>query len=301
MFSMLLENMQDSPLVDILTSVADVCIVAFLIYRVLLVIKDTRAFQVLVGLLLVALVYGVSTTFQMHTLTWILEQFFPSLILIIIILFQDDIRRGLARVGKNPFLMSLKRAVEAEFLGELVKATSSMAKKKIGALIVVERETKLKAWIESGVMIDGKVNKEVITSIFLPTSPIHDGAVVIRNGRLLAAGVILPLTQDPRISRTLGTRHRAAIGISEVTDALVIVVSEEDGSINLVVGGNLDRDLDPAALRQKLGDAYRTEVIETPAKTRVPTRPPAPLGEHAAEPKSESKPVAGPSAESLVK
>ena len=272
---------------DSLLAALDISIVAYLLYRVLLVIKDTRAFQILIGLLLVAMIYMVSHVFKLYTLNWILKQFFNPFILIIIILFQDDIRRGLARVGKNPFFSGLKRAAEAEFLGELVNASESLAKKKIGGLIVVERETKLAEWNESGIELDAKVSKEVLTSIFLPTSPIHDGAVVIHEGRLVSAGVILPLTQDPRVSKALGTRHRAAIGITEISDALVIVVSEEDGSINLVLAGQIEKDLEPAQLRKRLGEVYRTALEDLSTSQASRPIPPAVVQTEIAEIREE--------------
>lgn len=265
---------------ELLVGAFDVLIVAFLIYQVLLIIKDTRAFQVLIGLLLVALIWAVSEPLQLYTLNWILHQFLAPLVLIIVILFQDDIRRGLARVGKSSFLTGLRKAQEAEFLGQLVKATVRLSKKKIGALIVLEREVRLKHWLDSGILIDAKVTQEMITSVFLPTSPIHDGALVIRSGRLLAAGVILPLTQDPRVSRALGTRHRAALGVTELTDAIVIVVSEEDGSISVVEAGRIERDLDAEGLRRSLEQAFRADLEEpeeeAPPRPQVPA---IPLGE----------------------
>ena len=274
--SVLTDSVADGTLRDVVVAFLDVAIVAYLVYRILLVLKDTRAFQVLIGLLLIALIYIFSTFFQLYTLNWILKQFLSPLILIIIILFQDDIRRGLARVGKNPFF---RRVQDAEYLGELVTTASSLARKKIGALIVVEREAKLKAWLESGIEVDAKITKEVLTSMFLPTSPVHDGAVVIRHGRVLAAGVILPLTQYQRISKTLGTRHRAALGISEVTDAIVIVVSEEDGSISLVTAGNMQRALEGSELRKAISAAFQLDVEQEVAKERAPAPAPTPLGE----------------------
>ena len=282
--SVLTDSVADGTFRDVVVAFLDVTIVAYLVYRILLVLKDTRAFQVLIGLLLIALIYIFSEFFQLYTLNWILKKFLSPLIVIIIILFQDDIRRGLARVGKNPFF---RRVQEAEYLGELVTTATSLARKKIGALIVVEREAKLKAWLESGVEVDAKITKEVLTSIFLPTSPVHDGAVVIRHGRVLAAGVILPLTQDQRISKALGTRHRAALGISEVTDAIVIVVSEEDGSISLVTAGNLQRDLDGVDLRKAISEAFQLDVEQEVAKERAPAPAPTPLGEATKEVKDK--------------
>lgn len=244
---------------EIVAATVDVSIVGYLIYRVLLVIKDTRAFQMLIGLLIVTLAYLVSPYLKLYTLNWILDEFLSPFILIVIILFQEDIRRGLARVGKAPLFGGIKRAAQAEALESLARACVSLAKKKIGALIVLERDVRLTEYVESGVPIDARVATELLTSIFLPTSVIHDGAVVVSRDRLIAAGVILPLSQDPNLSRALGTRHRAAIGITETTDAVALVVSEEEGSISYVQGGKIRRDLDGAQLREALATSFGTD------------------------------------------
>ena len=245
---------------EVIASAVDVLIVAFILYRVLLVIKDTRAFQMLIGLLIITLAYVVSPFLKLFTVNWILDKFLSPFILIIIILFQDDIRRGLARVGKSPFLGGIKRAAETEALEALSRACVSLAKKKIGALIVIEREVRLSEYIESGVTLDAKVATELITSVFLPTSVIHDGAVVVSRDRIVAAGVILPLTQDPNVSRALGTRHRAAMGITEATDAVAVVVSEEEGSISYVEGGRIRRDVDGKQLRESLSETFGSDL-----------------------------------------
>jgi len=244
---------------EVIASAVDVLIVAFILYRVLLVIKDTRAFQMLIGLLIITLLYVVSPFLKLFTLNWILNKFLSPFILIIIILFQDDIRRGLARVGKSPFFGGMKQGAEA--LESLARACVSLAKKKIGALIVIEREVRLAEYFESGVPLDAKVATELITSVFLPTSVIHDGAMVISRDRIVAAGVILPLTADPNVSRALGTRHRAAIGITEATDAVALVVSEEEGSISYVVAGKIKRDVDGAQLREALSQTFGTDLV----------------------------------------
>lgn len=246
---------------EVIASAVDVLIVAFILYRVLLVIKDTRAFQMLIGLLIITLLYVVSPFLKLFTLNWILNKFLSPFILIIIILFQDDIRRGLARVGKSPFFGGMKQGAEAEALESLARACVSLAKKKIGALIVIEREVRLAEYFESGVPLDAKVASELITSVFLPTSVIHDGAMVISRDRIVAAGVILPLTADPNVSRALGTRHRAAIGITEATDAVALVVSEEEGSISYVVAGKIKRDVDGAQLREALSQTFGTDLV----------------------------------------
>ncbi|HVO29655.1 MAG TPA: diadenylate cyclase CdaA [bacterium] len=260
---------------DFAASAVDILIVAWILYRVLLVIKDTRAFQMLIGLLIITLAYVVSPFLKLYTLNWILNKFLSPFIIIIFILFQDDIRRGLTRVGKSPFFGARGKASEAEALEAIARACVTMAGKRVGALIVFEREVRLAEYLESGVPLDARVAAELITSIFQPTSVIHDGAVIVSRDRIIGAGVILPLTKDPNVSRALGTRHRAAIGVTEATDALAVVVSEEEGSISLVAGGRIRRDLDGAALRRMLAEEFNAELpgVEGAAVAGVPAPP----------------------------
>jgi diadenylate cyclase len=272
-----LGGMWDGSGFELLASAVDVLIVAFILYRVLLVIKDTRAFQMLIGLLIVTLAYVVSPFLKLYTLNWILDKFLSPFILIIIILFQDDIRRGLTRVGKSPFFGGTRRAAEAEALEALTRACLQLAKKKIGALVVIEREVHLAEYLESGVPLDAQVAAELLTSIFQPTSAIHDGAVVVARDRIIAAGVILPLTRDANVARALGTRHRAAIGITELTDAVAVVVSEEEGSIACVLGGRLHGNLDGAGLRAALAEAFQTEIAGPDERSRTSGVPSPPV------------------------
>jgi diadenylate cyclase len=235
-----------------LLDLLDIGIVAFIIYRIILLIKGTRAVQMLLGLAVILIVYVASQMAGLYTLHWLLDNFLSSIILVIVVLFQNDIRRALIHVGRNPFFADLSYKEETEVMEELVKAAVNMASKKIGALIVIERETGIKDFLEVGVEIDAKVSSDLITSVFLPYSPIHDGALVIQQGRLKRAGCFLPLSQNPDISKTLGTRHRAAIGLTELVDAVAIVVSEETGKISVVVGGRITRDLDSTSLKRVL-------------------------------------------------
>lgn len=235
-----------------LLDLLDVALVAFIIYRILLLIKGTRAVQMLLGLAVILGVYVASQVGGLYTLHWLLDNFLSSIILVIVVLFQNDIRRALIHVGRNPFFADLSYKEETEVMDELVKACVNMASKRIGALIVIEREMGLKDFLEVGVEIDAKVSSDLITSIFLPYSPIHDGALVIQQGRLKRAGCFLPLTQNPDISKALGTRHRAAIGLTELVDAVGIIVSEETGKIGVVVGGRITRDLDSVSLKRVL-------------------------------------------------
>lgn len=232
----------------------DIALVALGVYWLLLLIRRTRAVQILAGLLLLFAVFAASQLFELATLSFILDRFLPSAVLIIIILFQNDIRRALATVGRGFFPNAAERGV-SQILEEVVRAAQTLAQKRVGALLVLERENHVDDQIEAGVSLDAVVSKELLTSIFLPYSPLHDGAVVIQNGRIAHAGCILPLTLRQDLPEGVGTRHRAAVGITEETDAVVVVVSEETASISVVMGGEMSRDLDPPRLREVLRDA----------------------------------------------
>ncbi len=258
---------------DPIKDTIDILVVALGVYWLLLLIKGTRAVQILVGLLLLLAASVLSQLLQLSTVGWILDHFLASAVLIVIVLFQHDIRRALARVGRGVF-PSVSRRQESQILEEVVRAAQTLAQKRVGALIVLERETGLDDQIEPGVALDAAVSKELLTSIFLPYSPLHDGAVVIQNGRLAHAGCILPLTLRGELPEGLGTRHRAAVGITEETDAVVVVVSEETASISVVAGGEMVRDLDAPHLRVVLRDIM--------AGTRGTPR--VPEGASAAEP-----------------
>jgi len=230
--------------------IIDIGIVTYIIYRILLLIQGSRAMQMAAGLTVLVFLYLFSEAFQLLTLNWLLNTFMSSIFILIIIIFQDDIRKALAQIGKAPFTK-----IQTEFsygIEEVVKAVTQLAEKKIGALIVFEREISLKDFLEGAVLLDSKVTRELLISIFYPKSPLHDGAVIISKGKILAAGVILPLSTNPDIAKDLGTRHRAAIGITEITDAVAIVVSEERGYISLAVSGKITRDITPATLRKML-------------------------------------------------
>ena len=236
--------------------VIDIVVVAYLIYRALLIIRGTRAIQMLVGLAAVVVVFFAAGRFKLATLHWILSSVLSSIFLVVIVLFQSEIRRALSRVGKNPFAGAGGESGE-ELVEEITRAANTLANRRIGAILVVARETGLSEYVEDGVKLDAKVSKDLIVSIFLPTSPIHDGAVIIRRGRMVAAGCFFPLATDVDLGKDLGTRHRAAIGISEESDAVVIVVSEERGEISLIVEGktyfNLDNESLHARLQELLG------------------------------------------------
>ncbi len=228
----------------------DILIVSFIIYRIILIIRGTRAVQMLVGIAVMFLVYFLARELDFLVLYWLLGTFLSSIFLIIIIIFQRDIRRALTQVGQTPFTKSDEDTMHV--MEEIVSASHYLANRKIGALIVIERETGLKDYLESGHTIDAKLSKQLLVSLFLTASPLHDGGVVIRKGRILTAGCVLPLTKNPYISKQLGTRHRAAIGLSEETDAVIIVVSEETQQISLVQHGAITSNLDKNILRSRL-------------------------------------------------
>lgn len=230
----------------------DILFVAFVIYRIFLLIKGTRAVQMLVGLATLAIAYAGSEFLELFTLHWLLNAFLSSMILVIVVLFQNEIRRALARVGMNPFVGYRDSARDPKVVEEVLRAATSLANKKIGALLVLQRETELRDHLEPGVRIDAELTKELLQSIFLPYSPIHDGAVVIKEGRIVWAGCFLPLSARQDLDKDLGTRHRAAVGLSEETDAAVLVVSEQRGAISLAVNGRITRNLDGTNLRKVL-------------------------------------------------
>src|SRR3984957_2315560 len=189
---------------------------------------------------------------ELFTTHWLLSYFFDYLILIVIVLFQDDLRRALTHVGKNPFISGASAEEEREMVDEIARAATRLAKERIGALIVIERETGLKNFIDTGSKLDSRVKSELLYSIFLTSSPIHDGAVIITGGRIAAAGCFLPLSKDTNIDKRYGTRHRAALGLTEDTDAIVVLVSEEAGEAHLVKNGRITTNLNEQELRQSL-------------------------------------------------
>lgn len=233
---------------------ADITLVAFVLYYVLLLIKGTRAMQMGVGLAFVFVLYQVAKRLGLVTLYAMLDTLLTSLVLIIVVIFQHDIRRALMRFGRRPLLAPARSALEAQVIEEVVKAASSLAQKRIGGLIVFERDALLDEFIEPGTILDAGVSKELLYSIFLPSyeNPLHDGAVIIRDGRVQQAGAFLPLSVSTKLDKAMGTRHRAAIGLSEDTDAAVVVISEERGAMSLCFNGNVVRDLDAVSLRTAL-------------------------------------------------
>jgi uncharacterized protein (TIGR00159 family) len=234
--------------------VLDVAIVAYAIYRLMLLLRGTRAVQASVGLALVVGVYLVAHRAGLTTTHTLLDKVLGSFFLVVVVLFQGDLRRALMRVGTRPWFVRFRKGEEATALEEVIDACTRLAQKRIGALIVFERDAALDDFMQQGTQLDAEVTSELLYTVFLPAyeNPLHDGAVVIRNARVHRAGAFLPLTANPSLDRTLGTRHRAAIGITEETDAVVVVVSEERGQISLCFNGNLVRGLEAQSLRHAL-------------------------------------------------
>jgi diadenylate cyclase len=239
--------------------ILDILLVSVIIYRILLIIKGTRAARMLMGLGLLFIVLLFSKFLGLFTIDWIIQSLWAQIVLAIIILFQPEIRKTLAQMGEARFLPSFASAEEAKSYEEIVKASVALANRKIGALIVIEKSTNLKDFIEMGTQLDARVSRELLLSIFHPSSPIHDGAVIIRGNRIVAAGCFLPLTLSGQMSKSFGTRHRAGIGLTEETDSVVIIVSEETGSITTAVGSRIEENVDMGSLRDFLSEQFITQ------------------------------------------
>ncbi len=235
----------------------EVLLIAVVLYRLILLIHGTRAMQMIVGLLFISGIAFAALKLRLHTISWVFSNLLTVLLMAVIILFQPELRRALAAMGRTPGFGNLYSPAKAHALEELVRAAVSLAGRRVGALMVIQRETELANYVEGGTALDARLSRELLTCIFMPASPLHDGAVLIKEDRLLAAGAFLPLSLDPHLGKDLGTRHRAAVGISEETDAVVVIISEESGQISIAREGLLERNLEVAALRERL----RTHIL----------------------------------------
>lgn len=237
-------------------SIIDIAVVAVVLYQLLMLIKGTRAVQLLKGILVLLIISNIAEFFRLNTISWLLDQVWQMLFIALPVVFQPELRRALEQLGRGRFFVRHPQSLGPEALSqvteELVRCTQVLSKNRIGALIAIERETGVQEFIETGIKIDGVVSSEFLVNIFIPNTPLHDGAVIIRGDRVAAAGCFLPLSENTNIQKELGTRHRAAIGLTEVSDALIIVVSEETGAISVALDGVLTRFLDEKALRDLL-------------------------------------------------
>ena len=231
----------------------DIAIVSILIYEFLKLIRGTRAVQMAVGSLFIVGLFYVSRLAPLQTVNWMIRNMLVYLAFAAIVIFQSDIRRALAHFGQAPFFRYLNRQEAAdETIEEIVVAATMLATQRTGAIVAIEREIGMRNYIESGIPLDATLTYDLLVTIFHPGSPLHDGAVILQENRVAAAACFLPLTVNPRVSRELGTRHRAAIGLTEENDAVAVVVSEETGQISLALDGRIERNLTPDALRQRV-------------------------------------------------
>lgn len=235
------------------TSIVDILLVATFVYYLLYLLKGTRSGRVAFGIVMLIMLYFIADLFQLQTMSWLLQNFLTYIVIAIIVIFQADIRKALATFGRNPFLDFFRiREKSTGYLVELQRAVNLLAQRTIGALIVIERELELKNLIETGVRLDAEIKSDLLLSIFNTRSPLHDGAVILTQGRIASAGAILPLSSRPDINKGYGTRHRAALGLSEESDAVVIVVSEEQGSVSIAFDGRLTKLDTPLELERRL-------------------------------------------------
>lgn len=244
--------------------IIDIVIVAVVFYKLFMLIRETRAEQLLKGIVVLLVAVKISEVLELYTLFWILEKTMTVGVIAILIVFQPELRRGLEYIGRTKFFSKSLVEVEGEEMKsiseQIVGACSSLSRQKIGALIIIERETGLNEVAETGTIINGRVSSELLINIFIPNTPLHDGAVLIKKDHIKAASCFLPLTENSSLSKELGTRHRAALGMTEKSDSLAIVVSEETGSISLAENGKIKRHISSDELKEKLIDIYKPEI-----------------------------------------
>jgi diadenylate cyclase len=241
-------------LIDLLTwrDAIDVLVVAIVVYNLLLLIRGTRAVQMLLGIVFVGIVYYLARIIELPTLQRMLESLLIVLPFAIIVLFQQEMRRALASFGRNPLWGLTKQQKVVASFGDIVLAATTLSSRRIGALIVIERLQGLRTYVENGIPLDAALSYDLLINVFTPDTPLHDGAVIVQDDRIAAAACFLPLTPNPELSKELGTRHRAALGITEETDAVAVIVSEESGTISVCFDGEMVRDLDGKSLRNSL-------------------------------------------------
>ncbi|OGR63858.1 MAG: TIGR00159 family protein [Elusimicrobia bacterium GWB2_63_22] len=245
-----------------LKTVADILAVYYIVYRLILLLKGTRAMQVIWGVFILAVLTSLAKFLHLGATVWLMQQFWLAGIFLLIVVFQPEIRFALANIGSNP-LGRVMVSQEYRFIGEMMEAVRTAAAEKMGMLIVLEQDMALRDIVETGVRINGEVSKEMLLTVFHDNTMLHDGAAVIANNRLVAAGCILPLTEQQELSKILGMRHRAALGLSEVADAIIIIVSEETGMLSVARNGKLQQHADPKDLEAMLYQLYRSKAEKT--------------------------------------
>lgn len=263
----MLATMADWAIWDYIAAIIDIAILSFVVYKLLMLIRGTRAAQLLRGIFMILILSIVSEWVGLHAVQWILDQIWGAIFLILVVVFQPEIRRVLEQIGRGSLFTgrtSLSTSDIAHLVDAMVDAAVACAKTKTGVLLVVERETGLNDYIESGIRVDAAVTKELLLNVFVPNTPLHDGAAIIRGDRVAAAACFLPLSDNPYISMALGTRHRAGIGITEVSDAVALIVSEETGIISLAQDGKLVRHLEERQLRESLIAYFSKASTATP-------------------------------------
>jgi diadenylate cyclase len=240
-----------------LVNIVDILLVAYIFYRIILLIKGTRAVQIILGILILVVITFLSKEIlHLKTLSWIFDRFWFAAVIILAVVFQPELRSALAQLGSHRWGRILLSS-ELGFVNEIIEGIRELSATHTGALIVLEQDIGLRNYIETGTIINAQVSKELLLSIFNNRSPLHDGAVIIQQSRLIAAGCVLPLSNEPGISKVFGTRHRAAVGLSEISDAIVVVVSEETGRISVAREGRIESGVDTDDLRRRLLDLYR--------------------------------------------
>jgi diadenylate cyclase len=246
----------------------DILLVAMLIYQVLVMIRGTRAVAMLVGLLVVATTFYFARIGELTTLNWVVSNVLPYVVFALIVVFQSEIRHVLADLGRRLTIFGGSSG-DGDSYDDIVLAANLFSQHQTGALIVIEREIGLRTHIESGVPLDARLSYDLLATIFRPSAPLHDGAVIVQKDRIAAAACFLPLSMNPLLSTQLGTRHRAGIGITEETDAIAVICSEETGAISLAVGGSIERDLSVEQLRDRLGSELRRRIIPVALPTPI--------------------------------
>lgn len=248
-------------ILNYLTDIIDILLVTYVVYKLIMIIRGTKAVQLVKGILVIVAVWFLSSFFGLRTLEWITNKAITYGLFAIIIIFQPELRRALEQLGRGRFFSrgGLVEQQHKDAIDAIVKASSYMAKRRIGALMSIERETGLNDYIETGIILNAHLTSQLLINVFIPNTPLHDGAVIIRGSEVVAAACYLPLSESPFISKELGTRHRAAMGVSEVTDSITVVVSEETGAISVTKNGELFRDISEERLRELLQSELLTD------------------------------------------